>query len=211
MDLSYPFSAAFGLADTRENAIKSAQGVYDRLLLGNPAPDRDVLQFQTMIDAVREGPSQQLDEALVKDLIRIFRPDRQGRLELIDFVRSVDSIYKELKMLRASIHSSAAIDTAFEWLINIVFYFIVFCIVLAAWGLDPLALFLSLSSVLLALTFAIGGSSAKYFEGILFIVARQPYDIGDRISLDGPMDKPGMLCLLDCFTRSFQGLTPVSL
>ena len=47
---------------------------------------------------------------------------------------------------------------------NVAFYFVVFCIVLASWGIDPLALFLSLSSVIVAFAFAIGSASAKYFE-----------------------------------------------
>ena len=46
---------------------------------------------------------------------------------------------------------------------------------------DPLALFLSLSSVILAFAFVIGSASAKYFEGVLFILVRRPYGIGDFI------------------------------
>ena len=49
-------------------------------------------------------------------------------------------------------------------IINVGFYFIIFCVVLASWGIDPLAMFLSFSSVILAFTFAIGSASAKYFE-----------------------------------------------
>ena len=39
-----------------------------------------------------------------------------------------------------------------------------FCFVLIGWHIDPLQIFLSLSSVILAFTFAIGSASAKYFE-----------------------------------------------
>lgn len=48
---------------------------------------------------------------------------------------------------------------------------------------DPFALFLSLSSVILAFAFMIGSASSKYFEGVLFILARRPYGIGDKISV----------------------------
>lgn len=50
---------------------------------------------------------------------------------------------------------------------------------------DPLALFLSLSSVILAFAFMIGSASSKYFEGILFILVRRPYGIGDIIHVSG--------------------------
>ena len=76
-------------------------------------------------------------------------------------------------------------------------------------------MFLSLSSVILAFSFAIGSASAKYFEvridgarilstpffllnksfvishniqGLMFILLRNPYDIGDRISIDSPFE-----------------------
>lgn len=40
---------------------------------------------------------------------------------------------------------------------------------------DPLSLFISLSSVVLAFAFMIGSAAAKYFEGVLFILVRRPY------------------------------------
>jgi small-conductance mechanosensitive channel len=46
---------------------------------------------------------------------------------------------------------------------------------------NPLSLFLSLSSVILAFVFMIGTASSKYFEGLLFILVRRPYGIGDLI------------------------------
>lgn len=38
-----------------------------------------------------------------------------------------------------------------------------------------------MSSVILAFAFMIGSASAKYFEGVLFILGRRPYGIGDII------------------------------
>ena len=51
----------------------------------------------------------------------------------------------------------------------------------SAFPSDPFSLFLSLSSVFLVFAFIIGSASAKYFEGILFILVRRPYGIGDFI------------------------------
>jgi small-conductance mechanosensitive channel len=63
------------------------------------------------------------------------------------------------------------------------FYALVTTIILIQLGFDPLALFLSLSGVILAFGFIIGSASAKYFEGLLFILIRRPYDIGDTIHI----------------------------
>lgn len=161
MDNSYPFSLAFGPAENREACIESAQKVYERLML--QTPDRDRLPFDT-IAALAMTKHGGLDHKKMKTLIRIFRPDSEGNLTLIDFVRSCDTVYKTSRLLRASIANSGQIDQALEVLINWGFYIILGCLILAANGLNPIAVFLSFSSILLAFAFMIGSASSKYFE-----------------------------------------------
>ena len=158
---NYPFSALFGLADTRESCIESAQEVYERLLLRTP--NNEVLSFEVLalLGVSKDGS---LDQLKLKELVRLFRPDRDGNLPLLDFVKSVDSVYKELRLLRAAVANSSKIDHAFESIINGIFYVIVATIILSFLGLDPLALFLSVSGVVLAFAFMIGAASSKYFE-----------------------------------------------
>jgi len=43
---------------------------------------------------------------------------------------------------------------------------------------DPLGLFLSMSSIILAFAFMIGSASSKYFEGLLFILVRRYVRLG---------------------------------
>jgi hypothetical protein len=43
----------------------------------------------------------------------------------------------------------------------------------------------SQSGVILAFAFMIGAASSKYFEGLLFILVRRPFSIGDGIALSG--------------------------
>jgi len=45
----------------------------------------------------------------VRELIKLFRPDREGNLTVLDFVKSVDAVYKELRLLRASISNSTKV------------------------------------------------------------------------------------------------------
>jgi hypothetical protein len=162
MDTPYPFSGSFGLADKRDRCVASAQGVYESLLLKNNTINGK-LHFDTLavLALKRDGG---LDPEKAKELIRTFRPDRDGSISMVEFVRSIDAIYKDLRMLRATVAASSKIDKALESIMNIVFYVATFCIILAAWGLDPLALFLSMSSIILAFAFMIGSASAKYFE-----------------------------------------------
>jgi len=157
----FPFSGSFGLADTRENTVESSQEVYYRLMLRTPQAEALSFEIIALLGVRRDGS---LDQEKLKNLIRLFRPDRDGTLRILDFVKSIDAVYKELRMLRASVANSSKIDGAFENIFNIVFYAIIITIILSQLGFDPLALFLSISGVVLAFAFMIGSASSKYFE-----------------------------------------------
>lgn len=112
LDTPFMFSYNFGLVDTRENCIESAQEVYLRLLL-DMNDDSDVLKFEVLSTlALRSNGS--FHAEIIKDLISLLRPDRNGNLTLLDFVKSVDSVYKQARLFRASIRNAQKIDRAFE-------------------------------------------------------------------------------------------------
>jgi hypothetical protein len=161
MDLSYPFTVSFGLADTREHCVESAQEVYRSLLVAEP--ELNVPCFETIAVLARDDTGE-LDQLKLRELIRIFRPDREGKLTMLDFVISVDSVYKSLKILRASIHNASQIDHAFEQIINALFYIVLACVVMACLNMDPIAIVLTFSSILIAFAFVIGRACSKYFE-----------------------------------------------
>lgn len=154
LNTPFPFSVAFGPADTRQGTIESTERVYSRLMLNSP--DTNVLHFDTLALLAVE-PDGTLDETKLRKLVRLFRPDREGNLTLIDFAKSIDSVYKDLRLLRASVANSSKIDYAFERIFNILFYFIVGCIMLSVVGVDPLTLFASISGFILGFSFMIGG------------------------------------------------------
>jgi hypothetical protein len=84
LDSAFPFSFAFGNTDTRDNCIESSQNIYLRLLDKSP---ETYFHFNTLglVALQRDGS---LDQEKLKLLIKAFRPNRDGRLSLIDFVKS---------------------------------------------------------------------------------------------------------------------------
>ena len=116
-----------------------------------------------------------MDQAKAKELIHAFRPDRDGSLGKLEFVKSIDVIYKELRLLSANISNSSYMDDAVENIVNIGFYIVLGAVIIYRLGEDPLALFLSLSSIILAFAFMFGKSASKYFDGCLFILIQRPY------------------------------------
>lgn len=134
-------------ADTREHCIESAQKVYDRLLLRTP--NQTFLPFDTLAILAKDENGG-IDQNKAKLLIKAFRPDRDGKLTKLDFVKSCDLVYKAIRLLSANISNSSQIDGAVEGIFNSIFYLVIGAITLAWLGVDPLQVFLSFSSVILA-------------------------------------------------------------
>lgn len=86
---------------------------------------------------------------------------------MLDFVKSVDAVYKEARLLRASVRNNEKIDRALESVINVAFYTCLTFITLSFLGHDPLYLFASLSAILIGFAFIIGPAAARAFEGMI--------------------------------------------
>ena len=135
MDNLYPFSVMFGPASTREACVESSQELYKRLMLRTP--DEPLLPFESIALAGTD-PNEETQRKRLKRLHRMFVPNKDGYLTPLDFIKSVDNVYKSLRMLRASIENSGQIDEAFEKIFNryvirfvvCVFLYVVRCVLL---------------------------------------------------------------------------------
>lgn len=157
--------------------------VYDKLV--NLQGGTGALKFETVATLSLHHPKPR-DFGKRKQLRNIFCPDKHGHINLVDFVQSIDCIYKRQLLLCRSMENFAAIDRAYERLINIVFFAFVVVVALVLLGFDPLAFILALSALIVSLTFLIGPAASVCFEGMLMILLRAPYEIGDRIVISAP-------------------------
>lgn len=107
LNSKHPFGLCFGGSSTREECVSSSEAVYHRLLLSTPR--REVLGFEVLVPLVFRDNMGELDEEMLSKLIDLFRPDREGILTLLDFAKSVDTVYKELKMLRANVANASKV------------------------------------------------------------------------------------------------------
>jgi hypothetical protein len=71
-------------------------------------------------------------------------------------------------------------------MLNVLYYFIVFVVLVLVLGWNPLAIMASISGILVGFAFMIGQASSQWFEGILFVLIRRPYAIGDGIHVSDP-------------------------
>lgn len=121
----YPFSFAFGDTSTRIACVDSVQDVYERLMLSTP--NKDTLHFENIV-LVALDEQGNVDEEIARQLIKLFRPDRKGEIiTLLDFVKSIDGVYKAHHLLAVSIENSKELDRAFENIFNLFFQLRVLC------------------------------------------------------------------------------------
>ena len=75
------------------------------------------------------------------------------------------------------------VDKSYKKVMNFIFYFLIGCVVLTILGVDPFVFILSISTLLESFAFMIGSGISQQFEGILLVLARQPYDLGDGTAI----------------------------
>lgn len=146
MNDKFPFDQAFGIADTREHCFESAQRLYRRLVV---CQSKGIVLHFDKIAAIALNSDGTMDEDKMRELVRLFRPNRKGVLSEVDFLKSIDSLYKEFRLLQASITNSGSMDRAFEIMVNFAFYIVLWCLILVRSGNHALFHFVVLNSNIL--------------------------------------------------------------
>jgi hypothetical protein len=161
MDESHPFGESFGPATTRDECIASAHSVYYRLL--KLTPDIDVLSNEVLSMLAQDEDGNEIVPKQVA-LKRLFRPDRYNQLPLLAFLQSCDTLYKKLRYFRASVGNASVIDHILEWQFDSLFAFVLFLVILTMLNFNPWPLLVSMSTLLVSFSFAMGASASKYIE-----------------------------------------------
>lgn len=162
MDEEHPFGEAFGPADSRDTCIQSANSLYHHLMKLDPTASQ--LDFEVLALAIAEDDTSEEYEMKKKAFRRLFRPDANGELPLIAFVQSCDTVYRRLRYFIASVRNSSVIDKALEDSFDGVFYFVLILLVMSVMRLNPWPMLVSVTSLLVSISFALGPSVSKFVE-----------------------------------------------
>jgi hypothetical protein len=166
MDLEHPFGEVFGPASTRDELIKSAQVLYQRLLKLSPGSHH--LPY-SLLSVLSENADGTVDMTMKKSIGNLFRADANGEIPILAFIQNCDVVYRRLRYFRASVGNSSVIDKVLENIIDGFFAFGLTVVILSLLNFDPWPLLVSVSTLLVSLAFAIGPTAAKTIEGIILI------------------------------------------
>lgn len=134
MDIDRPFGEAFGTASNRDKCILSSHSVYRRLV--KMTPEDDNLPFATLNLLAVENDEEE-KQAKSAALLKLFCPDRDGKVTLLAFVQSCDSLYRRLRYFRASVGNASVIDNVLEAIFDGLFLFILFLVNLSILDFNP--------------------------------------------------------------------------
>jgi hypothetical protein len=131
LESTMPYSPVFGEAKNRSEVIKRSEVLYSQLLKKQKflegqhkfEEDEPILRFHTIaLTALKSR--EYFDRKMCRNLVKLFRPARNGNISKLEFCKSIDNQYKELRKLRASIANEGRVNTASEQIINVGFYVI---------------------------------------------------------------------------------------
>ena len=205
MDLTHPFGEAFGPASSRDECIESANILFYALL--KFTPQKTAIPFETLalITGADEGGTVE-DSVKKRDLQKVFRPDAWNELTKLAFIQSIDAVYRKLRFFRASVGNASVIDKVLEDIINGIFYFVLGLVLLSLMHFNPWPLLVSMTSLLVSVSFALGSSVSKYVEvrWILSRVCKWPCLVGESYTFSSLGPSAGMVgSFADCGSSSF--------
>lgn len=111
LNTAYPFSAAFGPADSRKKCFASASKLYYELL--SRQSEKNFLDFRTLCE-IAINPDGSIDSMKLKRLVQLLKPNKENAISAVCFTRSVDKVYRELKTLAARIRNASASEFSYH-------------------------------------------------------------------------------------------------
>jgi hypothetical protein len=184
MDEKEPFGEDFGPAATRDECIESAHHVFCGLEKLSSSSGKIPFSVFELLCVQDDGNT--TDPKKRAALRKLFRPDAEESLSLLMFVTSCDSVYRRLRYFRASVENGTILDQTLEGIFRGFYYLVLSLVLLSILQVNVWSLLLSITSLLVSLSFAFGNVASSYVQGIMLITVSRPFDLGDRIFLMSP-------------------------
>ncbi|GAX10598.1 hypothetical protein FisN_14Lu103 [Fistulifera solaris] len=157
----------------KEIALKSAEDIYkDLLTLQGEATKSTELDFCEVVEFAGIDERNPKNSYKATELIKTFRPSRNGRISKEIFVWLIKRVYEEYQLLQSATISASRNDHAFEQMMNIICVAIVAPLIFILLGVVPT--FLSLFFVGVAVVAAFGHGNKRGFS----------YEIGDWLEIN---------------------------
>ena len=111
-----------------------------------------------------------------------------GSISLAEFSQGIGGMWDSFANAQATLAGRTTVSSAVSILVDAGIILVAIGAGFAVFQLDVSAVLLPLSAVLLAVSFAIGPSVSRLVASLTFVLAVQPFDVGDRVVMERVID-----------------------
>lgn len=116
---------------------------------------------------------------------RIFDINNDGQMSKSELKRSLIHIYRENQNLKQSVLSSAEALSALDVTLSATLFVILVLVYMIIFGIQIQSLLTLSLSLILGFNAIIGNMSRDMFDSLCFLFITHPFDIGDRVKIEG--------------------------
>ncbi|CEM21676.1 unnamed protein product [Vitrella brassicaformis CCMP3155] len=118
-------------------------------------------------------------------LLLLLDPSGTGRVTRSRFLSALLAAYNERKQLLKSLEVDESVADILKSLLWMLQWCIIIITVLWLLGVNPYTTILGFASISAGVAFALGNSIKNFVDSLVFVFIQHPFDIGDRVSVDG--------------------------
>ncbi|EPZ34705.1 hypothetical protein ROZALSC1DRAFT_29597 [Rozella allomycis CSF55] len=122
---------------------------------------------------------------LSKQAFSFFDSNLDGFVSKGEFQAALLLLFKERKALTRALHEGENSIGKLDSVITVLFMVVLILLTMLFLGVDMTGFLVTISSVLVSLSFSCGQSLQRIVDSVQFVFFMHPFDIGDRVMIDG--------------------------
>ncbi|KAJ3381816.1 hypothetical protein HDU92_005109 [Lobulomyces angularis] len=119
------------------------------------------------------------------EAFKIFDRDNNGDIDRSEMKFCIKEIYKEHESLENSMHQSSQAIDKLDTILKLFCFVVVLFVILGIFNVNTSSFLTVAISLWAGLLFALGGSIKNLFESMIFLFITHPYDVGDKVEIEG--------------------------
>ncbi|MCO5566689.1 hypothetical protein L7F22_020367 [Adiantum nelumboides] len=115
----------------------------------------------------------------------MFETTENGEVTKESFIKWVVNVYTERRALCLTLNDNKTVVEKLHRLLNVVLVMILIPVFVLIFGVETPKILVFFTSLVLPSVFMFGNSAKNVFESLIFLFVTHPFDVGDRIVVDG--------------------------
>ncbi|KAH7282114.1 hypothetical protein KP509_35G012600 [Ceratopteris richardii] len=115
----------------------------------------------------------------------MFETTENGEITKDSFIKWVVNVYTERRALCLTLNDNKTVVEKLHRLLNVVLIMILIPVFVLIFGVETPKILVFFTSIILPSVFMFGNSAKNLFESLIFLFVIHPFDVGDRIVVDG--------------------------